>query len=113
MQHILFSLMLLILAVIANIISGTVYNTIGKGESFEPKKFFTGVLKGTAIAITLMILSFIFMSTDLSSLGVTPELIMNAGMIKYSYGAVKNIVENMKLDKVLEKQGIIIQEEGD
>lgn len=73
----------LAVAMVTNTILGIYYNVGIKNSRFNWKILLTGIIKALIIAISFMGLGFCFDQINLSSIGITPETIMNAAIILY------------------------------
>ncbi len=93
MQLILRPLGALAVAMIVNLLLGTYYNINLDQCCFNKKTFLTGVAKAGIIAIAFIGLAFCFDSTNLSEIGVTPDLIMNAAVVLYVGKATTNLMK--------------------
>lgn len=83
MSEIINLLPVLAVAVAMNIGAGLYYN-VGTNEMiFSKKKLITGVIKAFIVCGIFVGAAFCFDSTDLSSIGVKPPLIMNTAIILY------------------------------
>lgn len=86
-------LVALCVAAIANILMG-MYNNINlENCNFNIKKFFTGVIKAGIIIATFIAVGYCFDVTDLSALGVTPDLVINAAIVLYIGKAMQNLMK--------------------
>ncbi len=93
MQLILRPLGALAVAMLVNLLLGTYYNINLDQCCFNKKTFLTGVAKAGIIAIAFIGLAFCFDSTNLSEIGVTPDLIMNAAVVLYVGKATTNLMK--------------------
>lgn len=83
----------LAIAIVINMLLG-VYNNISIDKcDFDWKVLANGIIKAAIIACAFMGIAYAFDSTDLSAIGVTPDLIMNAAIILYMGKAVQNLVK--------------------
>lgn len=83
----------LAIAIGINILLG-LYNNISIDKcDFDWKVLVNGILKAAIIAVAFMGIAYAFDSTDLSSIGVTPDLIMNSAIILYMGKAVQNLIK--------------------
>lgn len=86
-------LIALVLAAVANILMG-LYNNIGKeGCSFSIKTLLQGIVKVIIIVMTFLVIAYCFDMTDLSALGVTPDLVINAAIVLYMTKAMHNMMK--------------------
>lgn len=91
MEEILTLLPVLFVAVAMNIGTGVYYNVGTKNLNFSRKTFITGIVKAAIIAGTFIGVAYCFEATDLSSLGVTPDLIMTSAIVLYVGKAVVSL----------------------
>lgn len=70
-------------AMATNILLGLYYNVGIKKSKFNLKTLLVGIIKILIIGISFISLGFCFDQTNLSSIGITPETIMNAAIILY------------------------------
>ena len=91
MKEILTLLPVLFVAVAMNIGTGVYYNVGTKNLNFSRKTFITGIVKAVIIAGTFIGAAYCFEATDLSSLGVTPDLIMTSAIVLYVGKAVVSL----------------------
>lgn len=91
MEEILTLLPVLFVAVAMNIGTGVYYNVGTKNLNFSRKTFITGIIKAAIIAGTFIGTAYCFDATDLSSLGVTPDLIMTSAIVLYVGKAVVSL----------------------
>lgn len=86
-------LVALCVAAIANILMG-MYNNINlENCNFNIKKFFTGVIKAGIIIATFLAVGYCFDVTDLNTIGVTPDLVINAAIVLYVGKAMQNLMK--------------------
>lgn len=83
MDEIIKSLPILAVAILMNIGAGLYYNIGTKDLSFDAKKLINGVIKAIIICGMFVGTAYCFDSTDLSSIGVTPQIIMNSAIVLY------------------------------
>lgn len=93
LQLILKPLAALAVAMLVNLLLGTYYNINLDQCCFNRKTFLTGVAKAGIIAIAFIGLAFCFDNTNLSEIGVTPDLIMNAAVVLYVGKATTNLMK--------------------
>ncbi len=91
-------LIILAVAMSINIALG-VYLKIGIEKIlFDKTVFINGILKAVILACSFYGLAFCFDHTDLSSLGITPELIMLSAIILYVGKACTNLMSILGVD---------------
>lgn len=83
MDEIIKSLPILAVAIFMNIGAGLYYNIGTKELSFDVRKLINGVIKAIIICGMFAGTAYCFDSTDLSSIGVTPQFIMNSAILMY------------------------------
>lgn len=83
MQETLAALPILAVAIFMNIAAGTYYNIGVQDLSFNKRKLVNGLIKAAIVTGLFVGTSFCFDRTDLSSLGVTPQFIMNTAIVLY------------------------------
>jgi len=85
-------LLILGIAMLVNVALG-MYNKIGVEKlSFDKTVFINGIIKSIIVAGSFLGLSYCFLKTDLSTLGVTPDLIMLSAIVLYVGKACKNLM---------------------
>lgn len=83
----------LAIAIAINVLLG-LYNNISIDKcDFDWKVLVNGVIKAAIVAASFMGIAYAFDSTDLSAIGVTPDLIMNSAIILYMGKAVQNLIK--------------------
>lgn len=83
MAEIINLLPVLAIAVAMNIGAGLYYNIGSNDMIFSKKKLIMGIVKAFIICGMFVGAAYCFDSTDLSSIGVTPPLVMNTAIILY------------------------------
>lgn len=91
MTEILTLLPVLATAIAMNIMAGIYYNIGTQKMDFEWKIFVAGIVKAAIVAGMFVGTAYCFEYTDLSSIGVTPELLMNSAIILYVGKAVTSL----------------------
>lgn len=71
------------IAIIINIALGMFYNIRIKDIKFDKYKLIEGIVKAAIIAGSFIGLAYCFEVSDLSSIGITPKLVMNTAIILY------------------------------
>lgn len=93
LETVLYLLPALAVAVIINILLG-VYNNVGvKNDNFNIKLFISGIIKAIIIACSFIGIAYTFDTIDLSTLGITPDLIVNSAIILYIGKDVQNLIK--------------------
>jgi len=92
--------MLQVLAILmgVNILLGTYDNVKLEKDEFDIKKLLTGIVKAGIIGVSALGLSYCTGIIDLSSIGVTPELIVGAANIAYAGKALTNLAKCLGID---------------
>ena len=83
MNEIINLLPILTVAILMNIGAGLYYNIGTKDLTFDMKKLVNGIIKAFIICGMFVGTAYCFDSTDLSSIGVTPQIIMNSAIVLY------------------------------
>lgn len=83
MDEIIKSLPILAVAILMNIGAGLYYNIGTQKLSFNKSKLISGISKAIIICGMFVGTAYCFDSTDLSSIGVTPQIIMNSAIVLY------------------------------
>lgn len=90
----------LAIAIVINMLLG-VYNNISIDKcNFDWKVFVNGIAKAAIIACAFMGIAYAFDTTDLSAIGVTPDLIMNSAIILYMGKAVQNLIKILGITNI-------------
>lgn len=93
LEAVLGQLVALIIAAISNILIG-VYNNINiENCNFSWQKLLTGVIKAAIIIVAFIGIAYCFDVTDLSAIGATPDLIMNAAIVLYVGKTLQNLAK--------------------
>lgn len=97
-------LSVLALSMTVNIMLGT-YNQIGrKNCRFSRKRFLSGLIKAVIVGLSFVSLSYCFEVTDLTSLGITPDMIMNASILLYVGKDIAALAKTLGVEEFLEKR---------
>ena len=102
MDEIIRTLPILAVAILMNIGAGLYYNIGTKDLSFDMKKLVNGVIK--ALIICGMFVGTAYCSTDLSSIGVTPQFIMNSAIVIYVSKSVISLGKILGVDTEHKKE---------
>lgn len=90
----------LAIAIAINVLLG-LYNNISIDKcNFDWKVLVNGIIKAAIIACAFMGIAYAFDSTDLSTIGVTPDLIMNSAIILYMTKAVQNLIKILGITNI-------------
>ena len=90
----------LAIAIAINVLLG-LYNNISIDKcNFDWKILANGIIKAAIIACAFMCIAYAFDSTDLSTIGVTPDLIMNSAIILYMTKAVQNLIKILGITNI-------------
>lgn len=90
----------LAIAIAINVLLG-LYNNISIDKcNFDWKILANGIIKAAIIACAFMGIAYAFDSTDLSTIGVTPDLIMNSAIILYMTKAVQNLIKILGITNI-------------
>lgn len=98
LHTILYQMVSLGVAMVINILLGLYYNINIQNIKFDPKVFFIGIVKAAILAASFIGLAYVFNTTDLSSIGITPEMIMNAALIIYVTKDLQNLMKIMGVE---------------
>ena len=90
-------------AMCVNILLGLYYNLNIQNLKFDKKQFFTGIIKAAILAVSFIGLAYVFHATDLSSIGVTPVMIMNASLIIYVTKDLQNLAKIFGVEMPIKK----------
>lgn len=83
MNEIINLLPVLMVAVLMNICGGLYYNIGTKNLRFSLRTLISGIVKAAIIAEMFVGTAYCFMSTDLSSIGISPVFIMTSAISMY------------------------------
>lgn len=90
----------LAVTIVINVLLG-LYNNLSIDKcNFDWKILINGIIKAAIIACAFMGIAYAFDSTDLSSIGVTPDLIMNSAIILYMGKAIQNLIKILGLTNI-------------
>lgn len=86
-------LIALCIAALVNVLLG-LYNNIGvEGYKFDIRKLINGLIKAVIIIVAFIGVAYCFDITDLNSLGVTPDMIVNTAIILYIGKSLQNLAK--------------------
>ncbi len=83
MQDILFSMPVLLAGMGMNILLGLYYQVGMRRESFQLRRLLDGIAKAAVVGAAFIGLAFCFDRIDLSSLGISPSIIMHSAICLY------------------------------
>lgn len=90
----------LAIAIIINVLLG-LYNNLSIDKcKFDWKILVNGIIKAAIIACAFMGIAYAFDSTDLSVIGITPDLIMNSAIVLYMGKAVQNLIKILGITNI-------------
>ena len=108
MDEIIRTLPILAVAILMNIGAGLYYNIRNQDLlvylSFDMKKLVNGVIKALIICGMFVGTAYCFDSTDLSSIGVTPQFIMNSAIVIYVSKSVISLGKILGVDTEHKKE---------
>ena len=97
------NLAVLALTMLVNILLGT-YDQIGrKNCRFSKKRFLSGLIKALIVGFSFVSLSYCFEATDLSSLGISPDMVMNASLLLYVGKDITALAKTLGVEDLLKK----------
>lgn len=100
MKEILNLMPVLGIAMTINILLGMYYK-IGKTKvKFDKTKLFNGVLKAAIVGTAFIGFAYIFTVVDLSSIGLTPILIMQVSIVTYATKGITNLAKIMGVQDI-------------
>lgn len=103
MGNIITYLPLLATAIAVNMALG-LYSKIGIEKiAFDKAVFFSGIVKALIIGISFTGLAYIFDVVDLTSLGISPELIMSSSIVLYAGKACTKLATILGVEAVNKK----------
>lgn len=93
----------LCIAALVNVLLG-IYNNIGvEGYKFDIRKLINGLIKAVIVIIAFIGIAYCFDITDLNSLGLTPDMIVNAAIILYIGKSLQNLTKILGVETSLKK----------
>lgn len=96
-------LIALCIAALVNVLLG-IYNNIGvEGYKFDIRKLINGLIKAVIVIIAFIGIAYCFDITDLNSLGLTPDMIVNAAIILYIGKSLQNLTKILGVETSLKK----------
>lgn len=98
MQEILKYIPVLAVAMAINVALGMYYNIGTKKYIFDINKLLNGIIKAIIVGSGFLGLAFCFDATDLSSIGLTPQIIINAAITLYVGKAAISLTKVLGLD---------------
>lgn len=96
-------LIALCIAALVNVLLG-IYNNIGvEGYKFDIRKLINGLIKAVIIIVAFIGIAYCFDITDLNSLGLTPDMIVNTAIILYIGKSLQNLTKILGVETSLKK----------
>lgn len=96
-------LIALCIAALVNVLLG-IYNNIGiEGYKFDIRKLINGLIKAVIIIVAFIGVAYCFDITDLNSLGITPDMIVNTAIILYIGKSLQNLTKILGVEASLKK----------
>lgn len=96
-------LIALCIAALVNVLLG-LYNNIGvERYKFDVRKLINGLIKAVIIIIAFIGIAYCFDVTDLNSLGLTPDMIVNTAIILYISKSLQNLTKILGIETSLKK----------
>lgn len=96
-------LIALCIAALVNVLLG-LYNNIGvEGYKFDVRKLINGLIKAVIIIVAFIGVAYCFDITDLNSLGLTPDMIVNTAIILYVGKSLQNLTKILGIETSLKK----------
>lgn len=101
----IFRLMPVLAVVITlNILLG-MYNSIKiQNFRFSKEKLINGIIKAVIIAGAFIGFAYVFSMIDLSSVGITPLLVMQVSIVTYATKGITNLAQIMGISSLIEKK---------
>ena len=96
-------LIALCIAALVNVLLG-LYNNIGVEKyKFDIRKLISGLIKAVIIIVAFIGIAYCFDITDLNSLGLTPDMIVNTAIILYVGKSLQNLTKILGVETSLKK----------
>ena len=96
-------LIALCIAALVNVLLG-LYNNIGvERYKFDVRKLINGLIKAVIVIIAFIGIAYCFDITDLNSLGLTPDMIVNTAIILYVGKSLQNLTKILGVETSLKK----------
>ena len=96
-------LIALCVAALVNVLLG-LYNNIGvEGYKFDIRKLINGLIKAVIVIVAFIGIAYCFDITDLNSLGLTPDIIVNAAIVLYIGKSLQNLTKILGVETSLKK----------
>ena len=100
-------LIALCIAALVNVLLG-LYNNIGvERYKFDIRKLINGLIKAVIIIVAFIGIAYCFDVTDLNSLGLTPDMIVNTAIILYISKSLQNLTKILGIETSLKKTNTI------
>lgn len=103
------SMIALIIAAIVNILMGIYNNVSVENCKFDFRKLLNGIIKAIIIIVSFIGIAYCFDVTDLSSIGVTPDLVVNAAIVLYVGKAMQNIMKVIGVTQIGNKTSSTVE----
>lgn len=100
MEEILTLLPVLFVGVAMNTCAGVYYNVGTKNLKFSWNTFIAGIIKAIIVGGIFIGAAYCFEATDLSSLGITPDLIMTSAITLYVGKAVVSLGKILGIETI-------------
>lgn len=105
-------LIALCIAALVNVLLG-LYNNIGvEGYKFDVHKLINGLIKAAIVIVAFIGVAYCFDITDLNSLGLTPDMIVNAAIVLYIGKSLQNLTKILGVETSLKKTNTIATTEN-
>ena len=96
-------LIALCIAALVNVLLG-LYNNIGvERYKFDVRRLINGLIKAVIVIIAFIGIAYCFDITDLNSLGLTPDMIVNTAIILYVGKSLQNLTKILGIETSLKK----------
>ena len=96
-------LIALCIAALVNVLLG-LYNNIGvERYKFDIRRLINGLIKAVIVIIAFIGIAYCFDITDLNSLGLTPDMIVNTAIILYVGKSLQNLTKILGVETSLKK----------
>ena len=103
METILNLLPVLAIAIVMNTATGIYYNVGTNKMQFDLKILVSGVIKACIVGFCFIGTAYCFEMTDLNSIGVSPDLIMNAAITLYVGKTISSLMKILGVEMGSEK----------
>lgn len=96
-------LIALCIAALVNVLLGLYHNIGVEGYKFDIRKLINGLIKAVIIIVAFIGIAYCFDITDLNSLGLTPDMIVNTAIILYVGKSLQNLTKILGVEASLKK----------